>query len=568
MRSRKTRYSLMAAAFLVVLLGPTLARAQSDPRDETFQRLVEAEKKMGPGAAYVSGGGRGLFHLADQWNRMKVRAKEGRPRSADRAMISNAISAPPDLNQSVSGLPSRLRSFTANESSTAWCGNNVAVGFNDTESIPETNFPDRGGSTLGYSISNNKGASFTDQGFPTVGSDPSSSMGFDQIFACSSPTNFYFSTLYNSSNQTGVSFSTSVDGGKTFGQPVIAASASNMGHFFDGDWMAVDLNNPQRIFITYTDDDTTGTVCPTALGTSIELVHSDNGGNTWSSPITVAPEVCFDASSPNKGIVEFSGIAVDPRGTRVYVSWESFVPGSFDRQVNIASAAIPITPGSLSFGAPNKVSSVNYVGTFDGQDFTPGGNSFFEGLQGRIIDYEHPSLAIGKGQKNNGVLYVAWNDGTDPIVDVHSLFGVYRFADIVMTSSSDGGNTWTTPVKVNDDIEDGSAQHPFTDQFMPAVATDKDGTVAVCFYDRRDDPLNFLIGRTCAKSDDAGKHWNNMPTQQPGSPPEVNQDDFALHDWRGDYDTLTSDSTNMSGGFLGGYTDTSGGYQRVLKNKF
>jgi hypothetical protein len=56
------------------------------------------------------------------------------------------------------------------------------------------------------------------------------------------------------------------------------------GHFFDGDWMAVNPANPQQLFVTYTDDDFSGAVCGTGvLGTSIELVSSNDGGLTWGS---------------------------------------------------------------------------------------------------------------------------------------------------------------------------------------------------------------------------------------------------------------------------------------------
>src|SRR5260370_33562695 len=53
-----------------------------------------------------------------------------------------------------------------------------------------------------------------------------------------------------------------------------------------------------------------------------------------------------------------------------------------------------------------------------------------------------------------------------------------------------------------------------------------------------------------------------------GGGSEVNQDDFALQDWRGDYDTLATDSLNQSAGFIGGYTDTSPGYQNIRRNRF
>jgi hypothetical protein len=68
-------------------------------------------------------------------------------------------------------------------------------------------------------------------------------------------------------------------------------------------WMAVNPKNPQQLFVTFTDEDFSGfsggTACPGELGTSIKMVSSNDGGNTWSSPVTVANEVCIDPISSN-----------------------------------------------------------------------------------------------------------------------------------------------------------------------------------------------------------------------------------------------------------------------------
>jgi hypothetical protein len=54
--------------------------------------------------------------------------------------------------------------------------------------------------------------------------------------------------------------------------------------------------------------------------------------------------------------------------------------------------------------------------------------------------------------------------------------------DIEFTQSTDGGLTWSPPVKVNDNAD---APGQPTDQFQPEVAAGPDGAVAVAFYDRR-----------------------------------------------------------------------------------
>jgi hypothetical protein len=54
--------------------------------------------------------------------------------------------------------------------------------------------------------------------------------------------------------------------------------------------------------------------------------------------------------------------------------------------------------------------------------------------------------------------------------------------DVKFTQSTNGGRTWSAPVKVNDNVDRPGSP---TDQFQPSVAAGPDGAVAVAFYDRR-----------------------------------------------------------------------------------
>ena len=55
--------------------------------------------------------------------------------------------------------------------------------------------------------------------------------------------------------------------------------------------------------------------------------------------------------------------------------------------------------------------------------------------------------------------------------------------DVKLVQSTDGGATWSAPVKVNDNAE--SSALGFTDQFQPSIAAGPNGAVAIAFYDRR-----------------------------------------------------------------------------------
>ena len=69
-----------------------------------------------------------------------------------------------------------------------------------------------------------------------------------------------------------------------------------------------------------------------------------------------------------------------------------------------------------------------------------------------------------------GHLYVAYEDWDGTQMDVK------------FTQSTDGGLTWSAPVKVNDNVD---VPGQPTDQFQPEVAAGPNGAVAVAFYDRR-----------------------------------------------------------------------------------
>jgi hypothetical protein len=83
-------------------------------------------------------------------------------------------------------------------------------------------------------------------------------------------------------------------------------------------------------------------------------------------------------------------------------------------------------------------------------------------------------ISVTADPRNNGTLYAAWTDGR---------FSNYTHDDIAFSMSTDGGQTWSAPIKVNQtptNIPAGNQQ-----AFTPAVAVAADGTVAVTYYDLR-----------------------------------------------------------------------------------
>ena len=137
-------------------------------------------------------------------------------------------------------------------------------------------------------------------------------------------------------------------------------------------------------------------------------------------------------------------------------------------------------------------------------------------------------------------------------VDVESPFGFYNFANVLLTRSTDGGKTWSSPVRVNNDPLQSSSGSS-RDHFQPGVAVDSIGTVAACWYDRRDAPVNYRVSRFCGISTDHGASWTNTRVDPTNWQPIHATDVFINPYYLGDYDTVVSDRLMMSAGFQGAY---------------
>jgi hypothetical protein len=311
------------------------------------------------------------------------------------------------------------------------------------------------------------------------------------------------------------------------------------------------------LFIAYTDVDYSGVVCgiDSSSGSpipryAIELAASLDGGTSWSAKPTVIEQVCADSASPFAR-VDGARLAVGP-GSRLYITWETFS----ENGASATSRSIKIT-SSLdnggSFAPAVIVSTLTAIG--DGAD-----------LQGFVRANEYPAIAIGKGKKDTGFVYLTWASGTASAQDMISTTAGYAFADIEFSRSTDSGATWSGPIRVNNSVE--GSGHPFSDQFEPAINADRSGTLGVCFYDRRRDPNNFLIDRECAKSNNAGASWSNSRVTPASFPSVVGQDVFVASDYMGDYDTVAADATGANSGLIDSFATNAGGNPGVTTNKF
>jgi hypothetical protein len=119
--------------------------------------------------------------------------------------------------------------------------------------------------------------------------------------------------------------------------------------------------------------------------------------------------------------------------------------------------------------------------------------SWITSLPGIQTGVSFPVIACDRSNgPYHGILYVTWTDKRSGWND----------ADILLTKSEDGGNTWSAPKRVNND---GAGRHQF---FNYITVDDLTGKIYVIFYDRR----NYTDARTevcLAISENGGETFSN-----------------------------------------------------------
>jgi len=461
--------------------------------------------------------------------------------------------------------------ISQSETSTAMCGNQVVVGFNDSGSELQTLFSGPGGlSFSGAAVSSDRGATFEDIGFVNPGSNFTNFVLGDPVLMCTNSSTFYYTQLFSlgdfTAPLTGIAISKSTDGGNTWGDPIAAVSKnassfSAPGHFLDKNWSAIDPSNPLRIFVSYTDFDSSGTsaTCGTQPRAAIEMVVSTDGGQTFGNPIAV-DEQC------GNNAVQASHVAVSSKGT-AYIAWERFTATATELRVATFTSAGKLMPSVL---VDQRV--------LGGDVFLSGeiGARVEQDLQGEFRDLVALDLAVDhSGSRNDGTVYLVWDDGRNKSisdiaavesVNQNAAFitgGAYSFTDIFISRSTDGAS-FTAATQVNRDRQPvhGRAGH---DHFQPAIAVDSTGRVGVCWYDRRNDPENFNIERFCAVSENGAAHWEESRIKGTTFAP-VHRLDFLVNPaYMGDYDGLTSDFSGRTRGFLGAFEVMSSGMNPDVK---
>ena len=245
--------------------------------------------------------------------------------------------------------------------------------------------------------------------------------------------------------------------------------------FEDKPWPGVDrgADSPHRgnVYVAWTRFDEYGTKRPDCRS-EIHFSRSVDGGRSFAVPLRISDRqgTCLDDDDTVEGAVPSAG----PAG-EVYVAWSGPAGLVVDRSDD----------GGVTFGEDRLVTAIPGGWDIDIPDL-----SRSNGMPVTAVD-------VSAGPRR-GTVYIAWIDARhgDP--------------DVFVTSSADRGQTWGTPVRVNEDPI-GNGRPQFFVWFAVDAST---GHLHAVYHDR----LATTGTQTrvmLAHSEDGGRSWSNVAVPLP-----------------------------------------------------
>ena len=367
----------------------------------------------------------------------------------------------------------------------------LAAGWNDSWHYyngPITSF-------AGYGYSLDGGLTWTDGG-PVNGAPHGQPLG-DPNVIIDGDGNFYFTCMIGTALGTSLMVSKSTDGGATYGPAVVA----HAGYSDDKVLSAMDATGGPYDGNIYLCWKNFGVADFNLFCTTTNVT----GGAPFGSPVKICPGCGMEQSQAPYPVVA-------PNGD-LYVAWQYY--NAFPATKSKIEVAISQNGGQTF----HKVADASPL--FDPSQNTQASNQCGRpALKGGIRYSDFPNMAI------------------DPFGTIHIGYSQHGAgvdeADAMYVKSEDGGATWSTPYKLNDDATT-------NDQFFTTIVANPNGILLAYWYDRRDAAQNLNFGIYKTRSLDGGDTWTpNEPVSDVTSPPYSGPDTATCY--MGDYNKGAADA--------------------------
>jgi len=368
---------------------------------------------------------------------------------------------------------------------------------------------------IGYFASFDGGCTWSDGGvLPGFGQKVTTS---DISFAFGAHNDVYAAVLNADKEESGISVATSHDGGKSFGLPVSVFRSKPDQVFNDKPWIAVDQTKGKysgNIYVVWSYDHNGDCGYGNNCSEELAFSRSTDDGKSFSPVRLVEGNALFCTNTATGRPVDSTKCDA-AQGAIPVVEPNGIIAIAFP-YIDLTSRSIPTRivlttspDGGTTWTTPVLISFVHDIfGTFPPEK------------------YRNLSLPAFACDPQTGQLYITWSDKGR------------RDADILFSTSKDNGQTWSAPLRVNDDaLQNG------VNQFQPQMVVAPDGVVSIAFFDTRVDPQHKFIDVYLAQSIDHGASFlqNVRVTTRSWDPAVDAPIDGAGLQFIGDYQGLAAD---------------------------
>ncbi len=387
---------------------------------------------------------------------------------------------------------------TQSETSVATFGKTIVATFNDSSGIHVSPNPNGPGLIVdevllsSFATSQDGGMTWTRGRIPPI-SGASETFG-DPSVGVDRHGVFYFANLALSATGHGaIGVNKSTDGGQTWSDGVLVQQDDAS----DKEWLAVGPDptkmSRDNVYVTWTSFQQTA--CELRFG------RSTDGGTTWTTKTIFVPTADADPTHP-QNCLQFSNPVVDKATGILYVPFLRFSNADQDFLQMLVSADAGDTFNFVNFNVAGAPDTTVFPITQPGEFTECGGGNFRltihtaanagPGAFGlpRYINASRmvvqPALAA-----YNGNLWMAWSNSAS------LSFGAAAASNVLFIRSTDGGNTWSSPIQVNPSAD---YQH-----VLPAIAADNyPNGVHVSYYTQH---TNGTVDLDMANSLDGGNSF-------------------------------------------------------------